>query len=100
MYYSRVGQVPKEDMMRMLVLAVLTAAPILATLPVTAHADPYGRGPFVQGDQVGMRHGDHFRHDGWERGRHFGWQRHPWWVKRHRFFHDYGWYRAPHYRSW
>jgi len=86
--------------MRKVILAVITAAPMLATLPVAAHADPYGRVPSIEHrDQFGMRYGEPFRHDGWERGRHFGW-RSPWWFKRHHFEHDYGWYRGPYERRW
>lgn len=81
--------------MRTLVFAVVAAAPMLATLPQAAHADPFGRGPYVEhGGQFGHRH----RHDGWEHRRHSGWHRLPWWFKRHHFEHDYGWHRGPHHR--
>ena len=98
--FFNAGQVPMEDMMRKLVFAVMTAAPILATLPVAAHADPFGPRPHVEhGDRFGPPRGDQFRHRGWEHGHHYGWQQHPWRFKRHRFEHDYGWYRGPH-RGW
>jgi hypothetical protein len=98
--FFNAGQDPMEDMMRKLVFAVMTAAPILATLPVAAHADPFGPRPYVErGDHYGPRYREDFRRRGWEHGQHHGWYRHPWWFKRHRFDHDYGMYRGPH-RGW
>ena len=84
--------------MRKLILAVITAAPMLATLPVAAQADPFGPGRMERGDHFGGRHGEHVRPG--EQGRHFGRHGHPWWFRGHRFEHDYGWYRGRDRRGW
>ena len=84
--------------MRKPVLALVAAVGLLAALPaVTAQAEP-AFVPAQYGSGHGPRHDwrDHDRHDAWRPGHRFGW--HPWWLKRHRFEHDYGWYRGPYYR--
>jgi len=81
--------------MRTLVFAVVAAAPMLATLPQAAQADPFARGPYVEHRG---HFADHHRHGGWEHRRHSGWHRMPGWFKRHHFEHDYGWHRGP--RHW
>jgi hypothetical protein len=76
-------------------------AVVVAMSPLTAQADPGGRGfrSHDRGDHAARY--DHVRRDGWRQGRRHGWYAYgiPWWLKLRALQHHYGWERGP-YDGW
>ena len=83
--------------MRPLALAIAGATAMVITVsPLTAQADPGGRGMrHHDGGDVGVGY-DHVRRDGWRHGRHHGWYGMPWWIKNRYLQQHYGWERGQH----
>jgi hypothetical protein len=84
--------------MRPLAFAIAGAtALVIAVSPLSAQADPGGRGlRYDNGDHADRY--DHTRRDGWRHGRRHGWYGHgiPWWQKLRLLEQHYGWQRGPY----
>jgi hypothetical protein len=89
--------------MRPLAFAIAgVTAMVIAVSPLTAQADPGGRGwrHNDQGEYGGGDRYDHVRRDGWRHGQRHGWYGHgiPWWKKLRYLERHYGWQRGPYDR--
>jgi hypothetical protein len=70
---------------------------VIAVSPLTAQADPGGRGWRDHDRDQGSRY-DHVRRDGWRHGRRHGWYGYgiPWQQKLRALERHYGWDRGGH----
>jgi hypothetical protein len=73
---------------------------VIAVSPLTAQADPGGRGMRDHDGDRGHRY-EHVRRDGWRHGRRHGWYRYgtPGWWKLRALERHYGWERGA-YDGW